>query len=158
MLRYAKAIADLIHKVSAESSAVFLSMYCQGKLKNSEITPASVYCQHTKHLNFEGWVNIEILTSNLTYFWWIVTQNHICVHGFPQVLRTWVRRGAPRNLMGGVLNSKHGGAWGELNMLSKNTCEGVNLIVKLPPISLQDSKCTKNKLLHTYFSRILARF
>ena len=55
---------------------------------------------------------------------------------------------------GGRLKSKHG----ELKMLSKNTCEGVHLIVKLPAISLQASKFTKNELLHTYFSRILARF
>ena len=48
--------------------------------------------------------------------------------------------------------------WGELKMPSKNTCEGVHLIVKLPAISLQASKFTKNELLHTYFSRILARF
>ena len=48
--------------------------------------------------------------------------------------------------------------WGELKMLSKNTCEGVYLIVKLPGISLQASKFTKNELLQTYFSRILARF
>ena len=38
-------------------------------------------------------------------------------------------------------------------MLSKNTCEGVHLIVKL-----QASKFTTNEPLHTYFSRILARF
>ena len=43
-------------------------------------------------------------------------------------------------------------------MLLKNTCEGVHLIVKLPAISLQASKFTKNELLHTYFSKILARF
>ena len=47
---------------------------------------------------------------------------------------------------------------GELKMMSKNTCEGVHLIKKLPAISLQASKFTKNELLHTYFSRILARF
>ena len=43
-------------------------------------------------------------------------------------------------------------------MLSKNTYEGVHLIVKFPAVSLQPSKFTKNKLLCTYFSRILARF
>ena len=43
-------------------------------------------------------------------------------------------------------------------MLSKNICEGVHLIVKLPAISLQASKFTKNELLHTCFSKILARF
>ena len=35
--------------------------------------------------------------------------------------------------------------------MSKNTCEGVHLIVKLPAICLQASKFTKNELLHTYF-------
>ena len=45
---------------------------------------------------------------------------------------------------------------GVLKMLSKN--EGVHLIVKLPAISLQAFKFTKNEILHTYFSRILARF
>ena len=47
---------------------------------------------------------------------------------------------------------------GELKMLSKNTCEGVHLIVKLPAISLQACKFIKNELLQTYFSRILAKF
>ena len=59
---------------------------------------------------------------------------------------------------GGGLKSKHGGAWGQLKMLSKNTYEGVQLIVKLPAISLQASKFTKNEFLQTYFSRILAGF
>ena len=56
------------------------------------------------------------------------------------------------------LSQSMGGAWGQLNMLSKNTCEGVQLIVKLPAISLQASKFTKNEFLQTYFSRILAGF
>ena len=43
-------------------------------------------------------------------------------------------------------------------MLLENTSEGVHLIVKLPAISLQAYKFTKNELLHTYFLRILARF
>ena len=158
MLRYAKAIADIIHKGFCwVFSSFFVNVLPRQTEKFWDYPGISLLLTFLAP-EFQRWVNIEILTSNLTYFWWIVTQNHICVHGFPQMLRTWVRRGAPRNLMGGVLKSKHGGAWGELNMLSKNTCEGVNLIVKLPPISLQDSKCTKNKLLHTYFSRILARF
>ena len=61
----------------------------------------------------------------------------------------------------GVANMGGGGLsqnMGELKMQSKNTCEGVYLIVKLPAISLQACKFTKNELLHTYFSRILARF
>ena len=65
--------------------------------------------------------------------------------------------GAPQNFMEG-LKSKHGGSMGELKMLSKNTNEGVHLIKKLPAIRLQVSKFTKNELLHTSFSRILARF
>ena len=76
--------------------------------------------------------------------------------GFPQELRTW---GGSSKFDGeGGLKSKHRGAWGELKMLSKNTCEGVHLIVKLLAISLQASKFTKNEFLHTHFSRILARF
>ena len=42
-------------------------------------------------------------------------------------------------------------------MLSKNTCEGVHLIVKLLAL-LQACKFTNNELLQTYFSRILAKF
>ena len=68
------------------------------------------------------------------------------------MLRTW--GGAPQNLMGGAQVK----TWGELKILSKNTCEGVHLIIKLLAISLQASKLTKNELLQTYFSRILARF
>ena len=48
------------------------------------------------------------------------------IEGFPQVL--WG---------GGGLSQYMGGGWGELKMLSKNTCEGVYLMVKLPAISLQ---------------------
>ena len=59
---------------------------------------------------------------------------------------------------GGDLSQSMGRAWGKLKMLSKNTREGVHLIVKLAAISLQASKFTKYELLHTYFSRILARF
>ena len=66
-------------------------------------------------------------------------------------------RGGSSKFDGG-LKAKHGGAWGELKIPSKNTCEGVHLMVKLPAISLQASKFTKNELLHIYFSRILARF
>ena len=65
--------------------------------------------------------------------------------------------GAPQNLMGGLCRNM-GGAWGKLKMSLKNTHEGVHLIVKLLAISLEASKFTKNELLHTYFSRILARF
>ena len=51
-----------------------------------------------------------------------------------------------------------GKAWEGLKMLSKSTCEGVDLITKLQAISLKAYKFTKNKILHTHFSRILARF
>ena len=47
---------------------------------------------------------------------------------------------------------------GVFKMLLKNACEGVHMLVKLPAISLQACKFSKNELLHTYSSRILARF
>ena len=71
--------------------------------------------------------------------------------------------GSLQNLMGvgwhgevewswvGGLSQYMGEEHGGLKMLSKNTCEGVHLIVKLPAISLQACKFTKNELLHTYF-------
>ena len=68
------------------------------------------------------------------------------------------RGGSLQNLMGGLSQYMGGGSMGRLKMLSKNTCEGVYLIAKLPAISLQAFKFTKNEFLHTYFSRILARF
>ena len=40
---------------------------------------------------------------------------------------------------------------GGLKMLSKNTCEGIHLIVKLPAISVQACTFIKNELPHTYF-------
>ena len=43
-------------------------------------------------------------------------------------------------------------------MLLKNACERVHLLVMLLAVSLQAYKFTKNELLYTYFSRILARF
>ena len=78
------------------------------------------------------------------------------IQGFPQLLGTW--EGALQNLMGGALSQYMGEHGGRLKILSKNDCDGVHLIVKLPPISLQVWKSTKNELLHTYFWRILARF
>ena len=65
--------------------------------------------------------------------------------------------------MGGGLDSIHGwsfwvGGGGGVKTLLKNTYEGVHLLVKLSAISLQACKFTKNKLLHAYFLRILARF
>ena len=43
------------------------------------------------------------------------------------------------------------GGEGQLQMLPKNTCEGVHLKVKLAAISLQACKFTKNEFLHTHF-------
>ena len=43
---------------------------------------------------------------------------------------------------GGSLSQNMRRIWGELKMLSKNTCEGLHLIKKLPAISLQASKFT----------------
>ena len=62
-------------------------------------------------------------------------------------------RGALQNFMGegGCLSQDMAGAWGLLKMLLKNSCEVVHLIVKLPTLSLQACKFTKNELLHTYF-------
>ena len=76
--------------------------------------------------------------------------------GFPTGVEN-MGGGVLHNLMGGALVNaweQHGG----LKMLLKNTCEGGNLKVKLPGISLQTSKFTKNEFLHTHFSRILAGF
>ena len=60
-----------------------------------------------------------------------------------------IGRGALQNLMGGGGLSQYmgGGEHGEFKMLLKNTCEGVHLLVKLPAISLQAYKFTKNELL-----------
>ena len=55
--------------------------------------------------------------------------------------------GPPQNLMRGDLSQ----TWEELRMLSKSTFQGVHLIKKVPAINLQDSKFTKNELLHTSF-------
>ena len=61
--------------------------------------------------------------------------------------------GAPTGVenMTGGLSQCMVEAWEGLKMLSKNTCDGVHLIVKLPAISLQACKFTKNELLHIYF-------
>ena len=63
---------------------------------------------------------------------------------------------ALQNLIGDF-SQYMGRGMGGLKMLLKNTWEGVHLIVKLSAKSLQACKFTKNEL-HTYFSRILARF
>ena len=78
--------------------------------------------------------------------------------GFPKGVENRGGGGSLKIHGDGGLSQYMRGAWGELKMLSKDTCEGVHLIVKLPAISLQACKFTKNELLHNYFSRILARF
>ena len=79
----------------------------------------------------------------------------VCMTGFPTgVANTEGLRPPPLGWGGwqvkGGGSSKFdggGGAWGELKMLSKNTSEGVHLIVKLPPMTLQASEFTKNELI-----------
>ena len=61
-----------------------------------------------------------------------------------------------RYMAGGKLEG--GGEGGVVEMLLKNIFEEVHTLVKLPTISLQAYKFTKNELLHTHFSRILTRF
>ena len=63
-----------------------------------------------------------------------------------------MRGGGSSKFDGVGLTQYMGGAWGGgLKMPSKNTCDGVHLMVKLPAISLQACKFNKNELLHTYF-------
>ena len=80
---------------------------------------------------------------------------HTYVHNIHQLLTPDIRciAGFPT----GVENIGGEGGGG-LKMLSKNTCEGVHSIEHLPARNLQACKFTKNELLRTYFSRILARF
>ena len=59
--------------------------------------------------------------------------------------------GAYVNAWGGTSVGGVGVGGGDLNRVKKNTCEGVHLLVKLPPISLQACKFTKNEVIHTYF-------
>ena len=88
------------------------------------------------------------------------------------MLRTWgglLPIGeALQNLIAG-LESVHGRSMGEgggggLKMVFLKSREnplkneGVHLLVKLAAMSLQACSFTENELLHTYFSRILARF
>ena len=47
--------------------------------------------------------------------------------------------------------SQYMGEHGGFKMLSKNTCEEVYLIIKLPAISLQPYKFTKNEFLPEIF-------
>ena len=86
------------------------------------------------------------------------TYYHQQTTGFPTGAENMV--GGSSKFDGGGYSQYMGGAWGwgGLKMLLKNTFQGVPLLVKLLAISLQTSKFTKNELLRTYFSSILARF
>ena len=76
--------------------------------------------------------------------------------GFSQVLRTCGGGGGGLfKVWWGGIKLIHGG---RMKILLKNSCGGVHLIVNLTTISLQAWKFTKNKLLHSYFWRILDRF
>ena len=83
--------------------------------------------------------------------------------------RAWRAVPLPPHLLRGFFKMWWRGAWvntwrghwgggGGVKNLSKKTREGVHLLVKLPAISLQACKFTKNELLHTYFSRAWPRF
>ena len=63
--------------------------------------------------------------------------------------------GAPQNLMLGGLSQYIGEHGGGVKMLSKNTCDGIHLIVKLPAISLQ---AYSNLLKMNFFSHIFEGF
>ena len=104
-------------------------------------------------------VSIEIgLTSPLPLFILICSlRTPSPLHNKPRVShRFWGHgRSGSSKFDGDGFKSIHGG---RLKILLKNSCGGVHLIVKLPAISLQACKFTKNELLHSYFWRILARF
>ena len=92
-------------------------------------------------LNFNEWLNLaEFLHANiysrklkvtLTVTGWAWSNIGMSFSGFTTGVEN----------MGG-LKSIHGGRMGSLEMLPKNTCEGVHLIVKLLAISLQACKFT----------------
>ena len=65
------------------------------------------------------------------------------VYGWPPILEPPGFPTGVENMRGALQNLIHGWGYGELKMLSKNTCEGVNLMVKLPAKSLQACKFTK---------------
>ena len=112
---------------------------------------AVIYATDTKKINSLKLYNLNIVLGK--HFMRCRIYDDL-MQGFPQVLRSWGR--ALQNLMGGWSQymEEHGG----LKLLSKNTCYGVPLIEKLPAISPQACKFTKNELLNTYYWKILARF
>ena len=66
------------------------------------------------------------------------------------------------SIHGGSMGDEGGGGLKTMFLKSRNILEniseGVHFLVKLLAISLQACNFTKNELLHTYFSRILASF
>ena len=111
--------------------------------------------------------NMNYQNKNLIYQYINLTPFSISYYGLisaKKKITCFVVSGFPTGVenMGGTVPPHGGGeglnqCMGGLKMLLKNTCEGVYLILKLPAKSLQACKFTKNEL-HTYFSRILARF
>ena len=89
--------------------------------------------------NYSPYGNININYGN-----YVLLQSN---QGFPQVLQTW---GGSSKFDGGGLSQNMGGSKGELKMLSKNTCERVHFIAKLPAVSLQASKLKMNFFTHIF--------
>ena len=50
-----------------------------------------------------------------------------------------------------MLGSVHGESMEGVKTVLNSACEGVHLLVKLPVLSLQACKFTKNELLHIFF-------
>ena len=111
--------------------------------------------------------NMNYQNRNLIYQYINLTPHSISYYGliffsgFPTGVENMRETVTPigealQNLIGDF-SQYMGRGMGGLKMLLKNTWEGVHLIVKLSAKSLQACKFTKNEL-HTYFSRILARF
>ena len=86
-------------------------------------------------------------------FWLGEGRYTITISGIPTGVENM--RGAPQNLLGGL--SQYNNILKISVKSLKNTCERVHLL-KLLIISLQACNFTKNGLLHTHFSRFLARF
>ena len=115
---------------------------------------------HSSLLKVILYVVITRLIHEFKTTWWLKLTPHssyrYIYQGFPQKLRTW---GCSSKFDGegfSQYKGEHGG--GQLKTLLQNASEGLHLSLKLSPISLQAYKFIKNELLHTYFSRILARF
>ena len=81
-----------------------------------------------------------ILIMVIMYYSRVIRVSHrCCKHG-----------GGSSKFDGGDLSQNMGGSKGELKMLSKNTCERVHFIAKLPAVSLQASKLKMNFFTHIF--------